>query len=105
MDGAGHGGSKGVVTVADVSPRSFEEVLEFVLMFGGADRGAGGIGITGGGKLKRIPPRQDLVAMPAEQRDEQILEAVEVLAQGISNEGMKAAIERAAGEAKEMATR
>ncbi len=87
------------------SPGTFEEVLTLVLTLGGADWGAGGISITGGGKIKKIPPRQDLVAMSAEQRDELILEAVEVLARRFQNDGMRAAIERAAGEAKEMATR
>ncbi|HEV2757130.1 MAG TPA: hypothetical protein VG318_15290 [Actinomycetota bacterium] len=87
------------------SPSTFEEVLTLVLMFGGADRGGDGIGITGGGKIRKIPPRQDFAAMSTEQRDERILEAVEILAQGLQNGGMRAAIERASGEAKEMAAR
>lgn len=87
------------------TPRTFNELLTLVLSFGGAEVGGGGTGVTGGGKIIKIPPRQDLVAAIDERRDEMILKAVELLAQGFQNQGMRSAIERATTEAKKTATR
>ena len=88
------------------SPQTFDELLTFILMFGGADAGGGGIGVTDGGKVRKIPPRQDLGAsLTDERRDELILEAMEILARGLGADQTRAAIERATTEAKQTTER
>lgn len=85
--------------------RIADEMLTVFMSFGGGDRGGSGTGILHGGKVVKIPPRQDLQAIPAEQRDEMILQAVQVLTQGLSHDGMRAALEHGTSEAEGLAAR
>ncbi|MDQ4125310.1 MAG: hypothetical protein M3134_06900, partial [Actinomycetota bacterium] len=58
-----------------------DEILTTIATFGGVDSDGGGIGIRPSGKIIRIPPRQDLQVIPADQRDELIVQAIQLLAQ------------------------
>ena len=84
--------------MAVVDPKKFDELLTTILTFGGGDSDGGGIGVRPSGKVIKIPPRQDLQAIPAEQRDEMIVQAVQVLTQGLADERTRAALERATAE-------
>ena len=84
-------------------PREFDELLTTILTFGDAGGDGGGIGVRPSGKVIKIPPRQDLQAIPSDRRDEMIVQAVQILAQGLDNAGMRAALERATGEAEQLA--
>lgn len=72
-----------------------DEILTTIATFGGVDSDGGGIGIRPSGKIIKIPPRQDLQVIPADQRDELIVQAIEVLTQELSDESLKAGLERA----------
>jgi hypothetical protein len=72
-----------------------DEVLTTIPSFDGAEKDGSGIAVRPGGKIVKIPPRQDLHVIPAEQRDELIVQAVQVLAQDISDPQLKAGHERA----------
>lgn len=85
--------------------RLADEMLTVFVSLGGSDRGGPGVNIGAGGKVTKVPPRQDLQAIPAAQRDEMIVQAVQALAQGLSHDGMRAALEQAANEAEQLAAR
>lgn len=92
--------------MTDPDPRSIvDEILGLMVSFGGAERGGSGTGITFGGKVIKIPPRQDLQAMPTGDRDTLILQAVQVLTQDVADDRVKAALERATTEAEQLTAR
>lgn len=86
--------------MGDKNPRVIvDEILTTVGSFGGVEQGGGGFSIRPGGKLIRIPPRQDLQVIPAEDRDELIVETIRTMAQDISNEELREQVLRGAGTA------
>lgn len=84
-------------------PREFNELLTTILTFGDADGDGGGGGVTSGGRVIKIPPRQDLQAFPVDRHDAMIVQAVQVLTQHVHDAGTKAALERATAEAEQLA--
>jgi uncharacterized membrane protein len=75
-------------------------LVEFVMMFGGAEVGAGGWGLTYGGKLHPIPPRQDFTPLwqrlPRPAQEALVGKAVQKLASLIDNPRRREALHRAA---------
>jgi hypothetical protein len=81
------------------SEKFANEVLGLMTSFGGGNRGGSGTGVGYGGKVIKIPPRQDLQALPADQRDQLIAQAVQMLAQDISDEQLREQVTQAAAGA------
>jgi hypothetical protein len=75
------------------------EVLGTIGSIGGAEKGAGGIFIGPGGKIVKVPPRQDLQALVGRERDELIVQTIQVLAQDLSDARLKQSIAQAASAA------
>lgn len=84
--------------MAHPDPRKVNEILTTILTIGGSDADGSGISVLPSGKVVKIPPRQDLQAIPAEQRDEMIVDAIQVLAQGLTDEQTRTRLEQAAAQ-------
>ncbi len=80
--------------------KAYGALLEFVMMFGGASVGTEGWGLTYGGQLIPIPPRQDFVALwqrlPRPAQEAVIGEAIRKLAFLIDNPRKRDALQSAA---------
>lgn len=93
-------------TVADKLKRKQQDLLlVLVQMFGGADVGGDGWGVTGGGKIIKIPPRDPLISSVAHlhesHRDLLIADAVERIAELFSRDATRDSVRRVAYQIKQ----